>query len=83
VTSIQIPDPVMVWEAGEKFDHTDSLAMVFTIQVRVGGVVVFERKYRDDYGFPGEYAYDLNDAKEKASAELAERLQTLLNGDVQ
>ncbi len=82
MSTIDLPDPVMVWEATEEHDYKDSYAANFTIRALVGGVIIFEQRYQDD-DWNAAHAYDLEDAKRKAAEDLGERLRELINASDQ
>jgi hypothetical protein len=82
VSSIEIPDPVITWHAEESYPIKDDWHSEFRVEARVGDVVVFERRYTDnDWQSWDGHAYDLREAKEKATQALGERLANLLRED--
>lgn len=77
--TIQIPDPVIVWEVEENRD--EKWDAHFTVRAVVGSVTIFEQGYRqdDDSAWFYDRAYDAEEAKERAAKELGRKLERLLN----
>lgn len=77
--TIEIPDPVMVWETEYDLPITNEPYGEYIVRAVVGDVVVFEQKYPEYNPFAGAGVDDMDDAKAKAANELGEKLKELLS----
>lgn len=78
VVDVDLPQLVLRLVEESEYDN-DFMYQTFTERVKVGDVVVFERQYSDDDSNAREhYAYNADEAREKALNELGEKLKNLL-----